>query len=214
MTSLVYPTLPGLTFDVVRTPMWHTEAQRALSGKRSTFAYMLYPLIHFELTYSWLNDQVNTYIATSALKQLVGLFNQCMGQYDTFLFNDPDFNTVLPTAPQQFGVGDGATKLFQIVAFYQNAGGPGYGEIVQNFSGAPTIYLNGVAQAGGYILGPTLTIPAGAVQFTNAPGNGVVISWSGSFLYRCAFDEDKLDLTKFMNQWWSAKKVPFTSVKL
>lgn len=205
MTSFVYPVLQGLTFDVLRTPQWHTEKQAALSGKRSTLAYMRYPLIHFEHVYSVLRDD----LTLSQLKQIVGLFNACQGSFDTFLFTDPDFNTFTAANQQQIGIGDGTTKVFQLVAYYQNSGGPGYGELVQNVNGTPTIYVNGAAQGSGYALGPT-----GIVTFNTAPASGATINWSGSFYYRCAFDEDKLDLSKFMNQWWAIKKLPFTSVKL
>src|ERR1700748_3901198 len=109
MSGYVYPTLPGLTFDVIRTPMFDTGEQKAMSKKRSVIAYMQYPLIHFELTYSLLRDDV----AISELKQLVGLFMAMQGKFDTFLFLDPDFNSVIN---QQFAIGDGVTKSFQITA--------------------------------------------------------------------------------------------------
>ena len=205
MSSLLFPTIPTLTFDVVRYPEWHTEKQMALSAKRSTLAYMLYPTIHFEYQYSVLRDD----LAVSQLKAIYGLFMACKGSYDTFLFQDPDFSAFASTNQQQFGVGDGTTKTFQLVAYFQNTGGPGYGEIIQNLNGAPVIYANGTVQSSGYTLGAT-----GIVTFTTAPAAGVVLTWSGSFYYRCAFDEDKLDLAKFMNQWWTIKKLPFTTVKL
>lgn len=202
MSSLVFPVLSGLTYDVARTPMWHTEIQSALSGKRSTLAYMQYPLIHFEVEFSILRDD----LASSDVKAIVGLFNALQGGYDTFLFSDPDFNTA---TLQSFGTGDGSTTSFQLTAFYQNTGGPGYGEIVQNLNGTPAIYKSGALQGSGYTVGTS-----GIVTFTTAPASGVALTWSGGFYYRCAFDEDKLQLTKFMNKWWNIKKLPFTSVKL
>lgn len=206
MSSFVYPTLPGLTFEVLRTPQWHTEKQVALSGKRSSIAYQFYPLTHFELIYSLLRDD----IAVSDVKALVGLFNALQGDNDSFLFNDPDFNSVVTS---QFGTGDGTTANFQLTAFYQNVGGPGYAELVQNLNGAPSIFVNGVLQTLGtaYTVGSTalITFLAGHI-----PAAAAVITWTGSFYYRCVFDEDHLELVKFMNKWWSIKKVPFTSINL
>lgn len=209
MSSFVYPVLPGLTYDVIRTPMWHTERQTSLSGKRSTLAYAQYPLIHFELTYSILRDD----ISTSDIKALVGLFNALQGGYDTFLFTDPDFNQIFASTPMQFAIGNGTAGPFQVTASYQNSGGPGYGEIIQNFNGTPAIYVNGVAQVltTAYTIGPTGIVTFAAGHF---PAAAAVIAWSGQFYYRCAFDEDELKIAKFMNFWWAAKKVPFTSVKL
>jgi uncharacterized protein (TIGR02217 family) len=206
VSSFVFPTLQGLTFDVTRTPLWHTEVQIALSGKRSTMAYQQYPLIHFELVFSILRDDQ----ATSDVKALVGLFNALQGSYDTFLFVDPDFNTFSSSNQQTFGTVTTGVTTYQLVASYQNSSGPGYGEIIQNINGTPVLYSNGVAISGStYTIGPT-----GVVTFSTLPTVGHTLTWSGSFWYRCAFDEDKLDLIKFMNQWWSIKKLPFTSVKL
>jgi uncharacterized protein (TIGR02217 family) len=214
VTSQVYPTLSGLTFDVARTYVWHTEVQRALSGKRSTVGYMLFPLVHFELTYSILRDD----ITPSDLKALVGLFNLCQGQYDTFLFTDPDFNTIPTSAPATFATvasTDTTSTIYQLVATYENSGGPGNLELIQNLNGTPLIYGNGTLISNThYTINPSGN-PAGGVQFSTLPSTGTVLSWSGAFYYRCAFDDDQMkDLVKFMNQWWALKKIAFTSVKL
>lgn len=209
MTSLVYPNnILGLSFNCVRTPDWNTLEQRAVSNKRSTVGLQLYPIMHFELDYELLRDD----LAPSDLKALVGLFNACKGKYDDFLFQDPDFNIFLPSNQQLFYTADGTVGPFQLVATYQNPSGPGYAELIQNLNGTPVIYGNSVALSNtNYVIGPT-----GLVTFNagHAPAAGVALTWSGSFFYRCAFDEDKLDLSKFMNQWWAAKKVAFTSIKL
>lgn len=209
MTSFVYPNnILGLSFNCVRTPDWNTDVQKAQSGKRSTVGLMFYPLIHFELDYELLRDD----LTTSDLKALVGLFNACKGQFDTFLFQDPDFNFFSPSNQQLFATADGTVGPFQLTATYQNPSGPGYPEMIQNLNGTPVVYGNGVALSNSrYGIGPT-----GIITFVGGqqPANGVALTWSGSFYYRCAFDEDKLDLSKFMNQWWAAKKVAFTSIKL
>jgi hypothetical protein len=406
MSSFVYPVLSGLTFDVARQYVWNTGVSRAMSGKRSTIAYMQYPLVHFELSYSILRDD----LTPSDLKSVMGLLNADKGQYDTFLFSDPDFNTV---ANMTFGVTDGVTLTYQITALYENPGGPGQAELIQNFQATPSVYGNrygvgfwelfspvgrtnlllqsqtidnavwadanvsitanataapdttvtadvlvetstsnvahsisqaitvssavttytfsafirsghshailelseasggtqatvwfnnlitgppsvGTIQTGAnwsnvsavinavgysnwyqaqitatktnaatsvsalvypaivdgqkayvgvvstfslYVWGTQLEVGSiatwylptigtqtsqsdyslgatGLVTFAFTPPANVNLSWSGSFYYRCAFDEDKLDAAKFMTQWWGIKKVPFTSVKL
>ena len=209
MTSLVYPNnILGLSFNVVRTPDWNTDVQKAQSGKRSTVGLMLYPLIHFELDYELLRDD----ITVSDLKALVGLFNACQGQFDDFLFLDPDWNTFTASNQQFFITADGTVGPFQLTATYQNPGGPGYPELIQNLVNAPVLYANGVViPSNRYGIGPTGIVTFAAGQ---QPASGVALTWSGSFYYRCAFDDDKLDIAKFMNQWWAAKKVAFTSIKL
>jgi uncharacterized protein (TIGR02217 family) len=209
MSSYLYPNnITGLSFGVVRSPEWNTGFQRALSGKQSTIAYQLYPFIHFELAYELLRDDVST----SDLKALVGLLNALQGRYDTFLFTDPDFNTITyGTGEGEFGVGDGSTLIFQLVAAFTNLGGPGYSEIIQNLNGIPVLYDNGtVISAANYSIGSTGIVTFGS---GHAPVAGHTLAWSGSFYYRCRFDEDSFEWTKFMSQWWQSK-VKFTSVIL
>lgn len=210
MTSFVYPAdIPGLTLEVARTPIWNTGVQTALSKKRSTIAWLLYPVIHFELKYELLRDD----LATSELKELVGLFNACQGQFDTFLFTDPDFNSFASTNQQTFATGNGTAGPFQLTATYQNSSGPGYAEIIQNLNGTPVLYDNGsIISAANYSIGATGLVTFGATHF---PVAGHVLTWSGAFYYRCAFDDDKLgNLAKIMNKWWDLSKIAFTSIKL
>ena len=135
MSGLLYPSnLPGLTLDVVRSYKWRTAYQEALSGKQSTLQLRAYPLVHFELNYELLRDNVTP----SDLRALVGLHNQVAGRWDTFLFTDPDFNTV---SSQLFGTGNGASQSFQLAASFQNSGGPGALELIQNLNGAPSLKL-------------------------------------------------------------------------
>lgn len=83
---------------------------------------------------------------------------------------------------------------------------------VQQIGRGPTAYL------------PTTTVPVTYIWYSTTPTNVItmttavpankVLSWSGSFFYRCRFDSDQLDLSKFLNKWWMLKKIAFTSVKL
>jgi len=205
LSGLLFPTLLGQTLNLERSYQWNTGKQRALSGKGSTIAYRGYPLIHYELEFEVLFDN----ITPSDLKALVGFFNQVMGGFDSFLYSDPEFNSVPSSAPQQFGTGNGTAGPFQLVGFYQNSGGPGTAEMIQNLNGTPVLYDNGSAiTATNYTIGPT-----GIVTFLSGhfPVTGHALTWSGNFYNRCRFDEDDIPWKKFLNKRWSAKKVAFTT---
>jgi uncharacterized protein (TIGR02217 family) len=201
----LYPNnILGLTFNVTRTPRYNTARHPSPGGKETRVSLQQYPLIHFELDYELLRDD----LAVSDLKALVGLFNSTQGRLGSFLFQDPDFNTV---SAQPFGTGTGSTAtLFQLVATYKNSSGPGANEIIQNLNGTPQLFDNGtLINPATYTIGPT-----GIVQFTSSPPiAGHALTWSGGFYYRCAFDDDEIDWTKFMSKWWQAK-ISFTSVLL
>jgi hypothetical protein len=132
--NLVYPVLPGLVFGNTRSPAYNTGIQAALSGKESRIAYQMYPLLTFTLQYELLRD----YITVSDLKALTGLFMACQGKWDTFLFTDPAFNTVVS---MPFASPDGVSTSFQTTATYQDAG-PGGPELIQNFNGVPKYFIN------------------------------------------------------------------------
>jgi uncharacterized protein (TIGR02217 family) len=204
MSSLVFPVLKGLTFDGNRTPIWKTNAQEALSGKESRIGYQQYPLYQWEASYDILDDSA----ATSDLKALLGLFNAMKGSYDTFLYTDPLYSSV---TDERFGTGDGSTTAFQVTTTFQNSGGPGGAECVQNFNGTPVIKKAGVTQTSptNYTLGPT-----GIVTFVTAPTSGQALTWTGSFYYRCRFVSDTQDFSEFMSDWWATKRLRFKSVIL
>jgi hypothetical protein len=211
-SSYIYPTLPGLTLDVMRTPEYNTAITQALSGKESRIAYRQYPIMRWELSYDILRD----YVSPSDLKALVGLFMAVQGQFNSFLYLDPLFNTV---TLQQFAVvgasdtaGAGGTR-YQVLAVYQNSGGPGGNEMIQNFQGTPSIY------GGATLINPVDYVldGDGGVTFNTGelPAAGTVLYWSGSFYYRARFDgDDTLDFTQFMQAFWELKKVKLRQVLL
>lgn len=206
MSSLVFPTgLQGLTFNGNRTPIWKTRVQEALSGKETALGYQQYPKFRFELNFEWLDSAA----ATNDYRKVAGLYGAMNGRYDTFLYTDPRFNTLVD---ENFGTGNGALTAFQIIAKDQNSGGPGVAEIIQNFNGAVTIKDNGVTRTGGgvdYTLGAT-----GIVTFTTPPVNAHALTWSGAFYYRCRFLEDEQDFSEFMQNMWETRQLTFRSVIL
>jgi hypothetical protein len=211
MSSLIYPTLPGLTYEVIRAPVFKTRRQQALSGKETAISDMVYPRTRFTLIYSLLRDTgaAGGFIGPSEIETLVGFFQQMRGSWDTWLFQDPDFNSV---AAQPFGTGDGSTVLFPVTANYAQSGFS-VPELIQDFNGQPQFFLAGVPTFA-FTLGPTTSINAGYVQFSTPPPPGTPLTWSGNFYYRCRFDEDTYEFIKFMQYLWELKKISFTSVLL
>lgn len=198
--SDIFPTLPGATWDIVRTPTWKTGYQEALSGKASTLGYQQYPLWEWELHYSVLRDVLNE------IHQIVGFFNSMRGRYGSFRYLDPTFNTVVA---EPFGTGDGATPSFQLIANY-GAGGVGSPDIIQNLANTPSIFDNGsLVNPSNYSIGVT-----GIVTFSPAPLATHALTWSGSFYNRCRFLADSIAPSEFMYLLWELKSVKFRSVIL
>lgn len=62
-----------------------------------------------------------------------------------------------------------------------------------------------------YVLGSTGIMSS---QVAGLPGIGIQLYWTGSFAYRCRFQNDELDFMQFAKQMWETKKVEFRSVTL
>jgi Conserved hypothetical protein 2217 (DUF2460) len=135
VSSLLFPTLPGIGFEVTRNYVWKTAVQEAISGKMTALPLRQYPLVHYELIVNLLRH----YLVPSELLELQGLYNQLQGRGDTFLYSDPDFNTVTLMV---MATTDGVTTAFPVTATFENAGGPGGPELIQNFNGTAFFFLN------------------------------------------------------------------------
>ena len=194
MSNLVFPTLPGLTWNIVRSPQWATRIQKAVSGKEFRSAWMSSPLYNFRLSYEMLREAASF----QEIQQLVAFFNNVRGSFDSFLYLDPNDNTV---SAHGFGTGNGVQTTFQLMRSYG-----GNLEAVGQLNGVPSIYVGGVLQVAGahYTLGST-----GLVTFAAPPIAGAVLTWTGSYYYRCRFLQDTLELSEIMNTVWEAKKVEF-----
>jgi hypothetical protein len=78
-----------------------------------------------------------------------------------------------------------------------------YTDAVQFEAGASaSLYSNQLATVSG----------TGVVTFLTAPVNSSVLTWTGAFYRRCIFSGETFDATKFMTNFWEAKKVDIESV--
>ena len=196
MSNAVFPSLVGLCFPVERNPLWSTKVQTGVSGKETRLAFWSYPIWQYALNYDILRSDA----AHTELQQLFDFYNARLGPYDTWLFNDPDDNTA---TAQQFGVGDGTTTVFQLArtlgVFY---------EPVKAVNTITNVQKAGVT-TGAY----TLDYNTGLITFTTAPAASAVLTWTGTYYWRCRFAEDMIKGSKFMNTFWDMQNLKFQSVK-
>jgi hypothetical protein len=219
VSSYLFPyTLPGIQYGYTRKYNWgKVGVQKALSGKQSTIAYQIYPLISYEYSFEFLRDAVS---ATPDISALVGLFNAVGGKAGNFLHTDPDFNTISPAQSSiqgLIGTSTGSTATtYQLLAMYTPTtggySGVGASEIIQNLNGTPVLYdltASTTISASTYSIGPT-----GIVTFSTSPPAGHLIGWSGSWYNRCRFDSDDYDFKRMDSKLWVLDKVNFTSLIL
>lgn len=200
MSTQIFPTLPGLGFNFNRSPIWSNMIQTATSGKEVAIAFWSYPKYMWELTYEVLRSDPSL----AELQSLMGFFNSRQGQFDTFLFNDLDDNSVVGAS---LGVGDGATTVFQLVRAYG-----GFIEPMLAPNVITAVKVNGTP-TGAYTVSAWGSANPGQITFTTAPANGAVITADYTFYWPCRFTDDTLTFNKFMNLLWSNDSVKFRSVK-
>lgn len=205
-----YPTLPGLTYSVIKRPKWFTGIGTAATGREVRVAYAENPLWEYELTYNVLHDEPNPSAATASdLKTLMGFYLSMSGAFQPFLFLDPDDNNV---TAQTIGATDGVATTWTLIRTYGGADGVGSEPIGYVNTGAPfNVYLNGV------LVDPTTydvltTVPVNQqVRFHSAPTAGETVTVDMTYYYYVRFMDDHYDFEKFMDRLWSLGKVTLMS---
>jgi uncharacterized protein (TIGR02217 family) len=202
MSTAVFPSLPGLAWSVDKQPEFSTVVRASASGQETRVALWPNPRWHFKLGYELLRAD-----AHQELQTLMGFFLARQGQYDSFLYQDPDDNAV---AAQPIGAGDGATALFQL---YRSFGGFAEPVRAPNLGATLNVYLAGVLQSpGGYTVSGWGTAAPGQLSFAAAPGAGVAITADFSFYYPVRFAADLAEFSEFMHQLWELRQIELVSV--
>jgi uncharacterized protein (TIGR02217 family) len=196
MSNSVLPALPGLTWSNTKTPTFTTKIQTSVGMSEVRAAFSPYPRRRYTLTYNFLRD----WGALTELKTLYGFYCQMQGAFDTFLYDDPEDDSV---TSQLIGTGDGSTTAFQLVRTYG-----GFTEPVYNPHAAPQIFVNGVLKT----LGIDYTITNGVVTFAVAPGIGLPVTWTGTYYWRCRFEQDTLAFEELANLVWKQSSMAFLTV--
>lgn len=208
-TNPQFPTftsLPGVGIPIVRTPMWKTITQESVAGVDAPQEPWTYPRYTYKLTYNFLRQAA----AFGELQTLMGFFNTVGGKYSVFMYDDPQDNTS-PT-DQSFGAGDAATTTFQLVRTRGT-----FVEPVFAVNAITNLKVNGVAKTGG---GVDYSVSnKGVITFTAAPAAAATLTWTGTYLWFCRFDDDTMEFEQFtaaadrQGPLWAARQISFTTIK-
>jgi uncharacterized protein (TIGR02217 family) len=202
MSTAIFPSLPGLAWSVDKQPEFSTIVRAAASGQETRVALWPNPRWRFKLGYDLLRADAHLELQT-----LMGFFLARQGQYDSFLYQDPDDCAV---TAQPLGTGDGATAAFQLC---RSLGGFAEPVKAPNLGATLTLYLGGVAQSpSAYTVSGWGTATPGVVTFNAAPGSGVPIAADFSFYFPVRFAADLAEFSEFMHQLWELKQLELVSV--
>lgn len=189
MSNAVFPSFAGRAWPLKISPAWKTKVLQAASGREVRAA--------FQATATWSITMSFDYFSRADYLVMSGFFMAVRGQLDSFLVDAGADSLATDTA---FATGDGATKSFQLCRQLST-----FVEAVHNVASVSAIKGAGsTISASGYSVGST-----GIVTFVTAPAAGVVLTWSGSFYYRCRFDQDGADFEEFMSRLYNLKSLKF-----
>jgi hypothetical protein len=186
------------SFGMTKCMRFNTIAQTTAAAQGSVYvAAQTYPIYDWTMSVPLLIGRWDD--PTSEIAQFNGLFGICRGRAGTFLFSDPQDNTVTNST---FGIGDGTSQTFQLT---RPIGA--FTDIVQNVDGVPAIFVNGTATS-------LYTISdKGQITFNTAPPAAAVLSWSGQFLWLLRFKADSIqDMSLFFTNSWQISEIGLESV--
>jgi len=212
MSNDVYPGLiRGLDVNVLKTPEFSTVVQRSPNFSEVRIVQSQNPRIHWVLTYNYLKDHYDdysAYVPYSDFEELYGFFLARQGQFDDFLYLDPDDNFVGPamigSTPNPLAtmqvVNDGVTYYTPLQIFY---GGQFYYDVT-DLNGAVMVYDAGLPQTAGVdytLLGPGLSVAGLSfnskyLRWTAPPTTPVTVQFS--YFFRVRFEGDTLDFQRFL----------------
>ena len=195
LPALILP--PGIAWPVKRSPATKSGRIESVSGRRTILPFRSVPRWNWEIPIEFLRSAAWGIAGFAELETLLGFYNAQVMSGMAFTYQDAEDNAAV-NAP--FGVGDGVATSFQLVRGYGGFSEPVYaptGTLVINIAGVPT---------SAYTLGPT-----GIVTFAAAPAVGALLTWTGSFSWICRFDEDTLDVSRFMQGLSSVTAIKFSN---
>ena len=213
MTTPIFPSLPGLSFGIVKRTLWSTKVQTAASGAELRAAYYSAPKMQFTLPFEFLRQRRNA----REMETLLGFVNGRQGSFGVFYYQDPDDGVAYN---EPFAVADGVTKRFQLARTYGGATQPVVFVDSATFVGAPTMWDadgtapmwadDGSTPMWGSVSVPSWTLlDGGIVEYSEAPAGGQTLVWSGRYYYRCRFAQDSYDFTQMFQRHWTPAKIDF-----
>ena len=195
----LFPSVPTVGWSVCYTPIYSTTTAAHVSGREVRAGKYVTPRWSVELNY----DLLRMASPYAELQTVVGFFAECPGADASFYFEPPALS---PTQGQLLGIGDGSSIGFP---FTISIGGATLAPA--GIGAVSAVYLDGVAQAGGYIVGATPLAPT--LSFAAAPAAGVAVAADFTWYLLCRFDDDSEDVEEFMTGLFALQSLKLRTVR-
>lgn len=202
MSDVLFPELPGLEWDLSKTPTFNTKIMTSVNGRELRASYQAVPKYEITMSFGFLRESKGR----SELQQLENFFLERRGAFDSFLFKMPEDNEFNCTF-----VGDGSTSIFQVYKGIDVKTPLSHTHEIlavdpPMWEQEPTIPMWSDPDEKMWNLQYGVT-KNGLLELSVPLEMGETISVTGTFYYRCRFADDEQQYNNFMHKLWKASKV-------
>ncbi|TPT21369.1 DUF2460 domain-containing protein [Acinetobacter baumannii] len=203
MSDVLFPELPGLEWDLTKTPMFNTKIMQSVNGRELRASYQAVPKYQISMSFAFLRESKGR----NELQQLEGFFLERRGSFDSFLFKMPEDNEFQCTF-----VGDGVQTSFQLykqinttqIPLQHTQAEQSEDPLMWSENASKPMWSDPESQMWLLQFGITTN---GLLQMPIPLAAGESITISGTYYYRCRFADDEQHYTNFMSKLWKAGKV-------
>ncbi len=204
MSNVLFPELPGLEWDLSKTPMFNTKIMTSINGRELRASFQAYPKYEIAMSFAFLRESKGR----AELQQLEGFYIDRRGSFDSFLYKMPDDNQFTCTI-----VGDGSNEyqvykqVGQTKQFLGNTE-PDLTEDRDPLMWDPDSSKRMWSNEDQLLWFTRFGLNAdGTITFAQPLAVGQKVTVSGTYYYRCRFKDDEQQYTNFMYKLWKASKI-------
>ncbi|MGQ1193920.1 DUF2460 domain-containing protein [Acinetobacter baumannii] len=203
MSDVLFPELPGLDWDLTKTPMFNTKIMQSVNGRELRASYQAVPKYQISMSFAFLRESKGR----KELQQLEGFFLERRGSFDSFLFKMPEDHEFQCTF-----IGDGVQTSFQLykqidttqIPLQHTQAEQSEDPLMWSENASKLMWSDPESQMWLLQFGITTN---GLLQMPIPLAAGESITISGTYYYRCRFADDEQQYTNFMSKLWKAGKV-------
>lgn len=203
MSDVLFPELPGLDWDLTKTPMFNTKIMQSVNGRELRASYQAVPKYQISMSFAFLRESKGR----NELQQLEGFFLERRGSFDSFLFKMPEDNEFQCTF-----IGDGVQTSFQLykqinttqIPLQHTQAEQSEDPLMWSENASKPMWSDPDNQMWLLQFGITTN---GLLQMPIPLAAGESITITGTYYYRCRFADDEQQYTNFMSKLWKAGKV-------
>ncbi len=205
MSDELFPELPGLEWELTKTPIFNTKIMTSVNGRELRASYQAVPKYAFTMSFAFLRENKGR----KELQILQSFFEARRGAFDSFLYKAPEDNKFNCSF-----IGDGVTTTYQLYKS-QGIAQVAIGNTLEYTQQSNPDMWNQIESKSMWVAEEKLMWSADTVGVTkdgmfvlSEPlDEGQKIHITGTYFYRCRFKDDEQQYTHFMTQLWKASKV-------